>query len=62
MEIHYEKRLAKLTYEQQKVFNDKAEYLIERSYVQGKTVEELSKEIYKKQLTKNNYQYKLIIN
>ena len=37
----------KLTYDQQKVFKDKAEYLLERGYIQGKTVEEIAKEIYK---------------
>jgi hypothetical protein len=38
----------KLTYEQQKVYKDKAEYLLERGYVHGKTVEKLAIEIYKK--------------
>jgi hypothetical protein len=39
----------KLTYEQQKVFKDKASYLLERGYIiQDKTVEELAIEIYKK--------------
>jgi mRNA-degrading endonuclease RelE of RelBE toxin-antitoxin system len=37
----------KLTYDQQKVFKNKAEYLLERGYIQGKTTEELAKEIYK---------------
>jgi ribonucleotide reductase beta subunit family protein with ferritin-like domain len=40
----------KLTDIEQKVFKDKAEYLIERGYVQGKTTEELAKEIYRKEL------------
>jgi UDP-N-acetylenolpyruvoylglucosamine reductase len=34
--------------DQQKLYKDKASYLIERGYVQGKTVEELDIEIYKK--------------
>ncbi len=38
----------KLTYDQQKVFKDKAEFLLERGYVHGKTVEELAKEIHMK--------------
>ena len=38
----------KLSYEKQKDFKDKAGYLIDRGYVQGKTVEELAIEIYKK--------------
>jgi hypothetical protein len=43
----------KLTYEQQKVYKDKAEYLIERGYAQNRPVEELAKEIYTKEsLTK----------
>ncbi len=41
-----EKDWQKLTHEQQKVFEDKAEYLFERGYVQNKTVEELAKKIY----------------
>ena len=33
----------KLTYEQQKVYKDKAEYLLERGYVQSKSIEVLAK-------------------
>lgn len=47
-ETHYEKRLAKTHLRTAKVYKDKAEYLLERGYVQGKTVEELAIEIYKK--------------
>jgi hypothetical protein len=37
-----------LTQHQQKKYEDKAAYLIEHGYVQGKTVEELAIEICKK--------------
>lgn len=36
----------KLTYPEQKVFLDRAEYLIERGYVINKTVTQLAKRIY----------------
>lgn len=36
----------KITYPEQKVFLDRAEYLIERGYVVDKTVKELAKQIY----------------
>jgi hypothetical protein len=42
------KEWQRLTYEQQKPFEEKAEYLIERGYVKDKTVEELAKEIFQK--------------
>jgi len=35
-----------LTQHQRKEYEDKASYLLERGYVQGKTVEQLAKEIY----------------
>ena len=38
----------KLSYDQQKLYKDKASYLIDRGYVYGKTVDDLAKEIYKK--------------
>jgi hypothetical protein len=38
----------KLTYEQQKVYKDKAEYLLERGYVQSKPIEVLAKEIFER--------------
>lgn len=38
----------KLTYDQQKVYKDKAAYLIERGYVHSKTVEVLAKEIFER--------------
>jgi hypothetical protein len=37
-----------LTQHERKEYEDRAAYLIERGYVQGKTVEELAKEIYEK--------------
>lgn len=38
----------KLTYEQQKVYKDKADYLLERGYVQSKSIEVLAKEIFER--------------
>ena len=38
----------KLTYEQQKVYKDKAAYLIERGYVHTRAIEELAKEIFER--------------
>ena len=52
--IYYLRKLAMkkqwhgLTQHQRKEYEDRAAYLLERGYVQGKTVEELAKEIYEK--------------
>ena len=37
-----------ITQHQQKEYEQKAAYLLERGYVQGKTVQQLAKEIYEK--------------
>ena len=39
-----------LTQHQRKEYEDKAVYLLERGYVQGKTVEKLAIEIYEKKI------------
>lgn len=39
----------KLTSQQQKVYRDKAEYLLEKNYVQDKSINELAKQIYEKE-------------
>ena len=36
----------KLSYDQQKLYKDKASYLIERGYVHGNTVDDLAKQIH----------------
>lgn len=46
MEILHEKEWQKLTQDEQKVYEEKAEYLIEKGYVLGKVVKEFAKEIY----------------
>jgi hypothetical protein len=38
----------KLTYDQQKVYKDKAEYLLERGYAQSKSIDVLAKEIFER--------------
>ena len=38
----------KLTQQQQKYYEDKADYLLEKGYVAGKTKENLAKEIYER--------------
>jgi hypothetical protein len=40
------KEWQKLTYDEQRVYEKKAEYLLPRGYVTGKPVKELAKEIY----------------
>jgi hypothetical protein len=48
-----------LTQHQRKEYEDKAAYLIDRGYGHGKTVEELAKEIYKKEwLTLDSKQFR----
>ncbi len=53
MEFIMKKDWQKLTQEQQKIYEDKAEYLLERGYIQAKTVEEIAMEIFFKTLDKN---------
>ena len=43
----------KLTQEQQRVYEDKAAYLLERGYVHGKDRESLAKEMYERSSEQN---------
>lgn len=47
----------KLTQEQQKVYEDKAAYLLERGYVHGKNKDVLAREMYER-LSKDNAVYR----